>query len=245
MNYYRDPKFHGTFEDYHIERLFVLLEINAAYIKSLTLRRAKFPLRLSCLLNKLPNLTSIYLNSVSVIEETAEVNTVLNLRKLRSLRIYSNNSRIYDVFNYLPSDVLRKLTLQIEDPIEDQIYIQNSFWHKQVNLEVMAVQLPRTLNEVDSKICPLSRFQELRTLKIYKVGGNNALPCFNTIFLPNLTTLTLEGCIDLNSLPISTMKALQQGLPKLELFVLLCCPNNFVNTILEQFQMLKSLQILL
>lgn len=239
-------------EERHIERLFAVQELKGAYIKSIELRYATLPTKLSCLLNKLPNLTSIVLYNILAMKETTEDNSVLNLKKLRSLHVSGKDSKILEVFNYLPRDVLQKVyLLGAKDPFlpqaiilfaEHLVHDEKSFLYNQRSLEEMTFRLKKPANGIDNEFCLLSKFQKLRSLDIYLSDPNNDLYCFKTIFLPNLTTLTLRGAVNLNNFPISTMKALQQGLPKLENFVFTCCPRNFLNTILAQFQGLKSLE---
>lgn len=177
----------------------------------------------------------------SVMEET-KVNPFLKLKKLKNLRvsIRFNNSCIFDFVNSLPSDVLRKVDFDVHGAGDDLIHDENSFLHNQRKLEVLRIVLKTPASEIDKKFCLLSKFQKLQYFEIYP-NGNSVLHCLNKISLPNLTTLTISQ-LDLNNFPVSTMKTLQQRLPKLESLVFRQCPSNFVNTILEQFQGLKSLK---
>lgn len=227
--------FNRILEERHIERLFALQELNSAYIKSIRLNQVKLPTKFSCLLKKLPNLSSIKIFSSKAEKETTVDNTVLNLKKLRN--VCTDNSRIYKVFNYLPSDILRKVDVSRVE--SDLIHDKNSFLQNQRNIEEMVIDLKPPANGIDHKLCPLSKFKKLRSLDIRSWGGKNYLHCIEKNFLPNLTTLKLGGSTNWDRLPISTMKAIQ---PKLKKLVLRRYSNNFLNLILQEFDGLNSLE---
>ena len=140
-----------TIQEYIMQRLKKILGVIGQNISEIIINSNRFTWKELALLNMMPNLQKLHL-SIQSKKPLISKNLCLRLNDLRELSVICENADILEIFNQLPDNILRKLTLNTKN--NKKTYFENQQKIEEINTNLMIIlcsDKPKKTTILDAK----------------------------------------------------------------------------------------------